>query len=461
MIYLRNPENTNLALEMQPHQWPFVLDMTTEELFGSGGWGSGKSYALLQKAGILMAWNPPGTKGIITLPTGPLLTKFIRNYFLPSFGELVLKFRRTELMAEMPEGREIYFLSAFEWQRIQLLTAAWAAGDEIGLWDEEAYTHIVGRVRDERATFPQKAFTGVYYYRRWLMDKFEKDAPNRKRYALKTTDNKRVRPGYVDSILASCPARQTKCYIEGEPVPEGDIVYPEFNRAVHVIPWSYQPFVRDQAGRNLQVEVGLTMDWGSINPHVIVVAHIPKGVQMPGGWYTERETSVVVDEFYPQGRPKGGVTVRHLCAIAQARRTKQAKPYPYSWVVADPEGNTPEATSGETEIMQAEKFLNLRILYLYGQRIKVGVQHVKLALEPLIGRPYLYFSQDLLDNTVEPKERSVIACMENYAYPKEDTEKARTTKEDNPEHDKIYSHGADTVRMHETYFHAVERLDGV
>ena len=130
------------------------------------------------------------------------------------------------------------------------------------------------------------------------------------------------------------------------------------------------------------------------------------------------------------------------------------QPYPIKWAVVDPAGKAVQSTSGESEINQARKYLGVPVLFLTGQRIKVGVQHVQLALDPVEGHPFLYFSKSLVDRAVDPVERSVINAMGGYSYPEAKDGKLI----DEPVHDDVFSHAADCVRYYVAYFHPVDRL---
>jgi len=455
-----NPFDPGKALGFCTYQRPLIMPEAKITL-GAGGWRSTKTVGALGFCANMIATNPgkPGapSTGLVILPTQKILNEFRDMLFRQAFAPLITHEDLGQGVIYLCNDTRVVFLSGFVPERIEWYTAAWAYCDEAGLLKETVLRRLQARISDKRCKNRRILFTGVPY-NGWLRREFDgKDDAQRKIIHLRTEDNPYLDDEYIQDLRAIVPARLAECYLHGQFVSDGDVVYPEFSRAIHIIPWTYQPFVTDRAGRRHHVDTGGVIDWSPRRPHVLVVAHIPPNVDLPGVGVTERETSVVVDELYPDGR-YNSITVRRLCsAIRQKHGKTTGKPYPLSWIVCDPAGASAQSTSGESEIMQAEKFLDLRILYKYGQRIKVGIQHVKLALEPLVGRPYLYFSSDLLKNVATPVERSVIAAMENYAYSAEKEGKL----DDEPDHDDVYSHAADDVRYHETYFHAVERLDGV
>jgi len=449
--YLRDPENPDARLTLQAHQCPFVLDMTAEEIFGSGGWGSGKSYALIQKIALLCSQNPPGTKGIVVLPTGPLLSKFIRNYFKPAFSEYIVKFNKTELVAEMPAGREIYFISAFEWERIQVITAAWAAGDEIGLWDEEAYLHIVGRVRDRRALFPQKAFTGVAYYHPWIVEKFAVDTDRCRRYRMRTTDNKMVLPGYTDSIIASCPAGQVDCYINGDFVQPGGTVYPEWSEDRHLIDWP----------ESRQFFTFAVYDWSPRTPHVLIFQLPDVSFMGPAGMVNKlrpghRGTAMVlVDELVLDG--SNPLTVERICMLTRERG------WPLAEFVCDPAGLSAEATSGIDQIRKAKEILGIHARYATDparRSVRNGIEHMRTLLDPAIDHiPRFYVSRKVHERAQSLpkhlKNRAFTAAIRIYSYPEN---KDRRPVSSDPVKDGISDHAMDCGRYGAVWYMPIARL---
>lgn len=291
----------------------------------------------------------------------------------------------------------------------------------------------------------------------WLSREFQgRNGEHRRVIHASTEQNKFNHPDYIANMKRACPARMQACYLQGQFIPDGDAVYPEFNRDIHVIPWKYTPEIRNAKDQWTSTEIGYVFDWSPRRPHVLWCQHVPPPVKMPGGWITNKEITVVVDEIYPDGKYTGGVPTVKLCHMAKSRKPRSSsRNYPCMWAVCDPAGKAVQSTSGESDIIQAERILGVNMLYLFGQRIRIGIQHVKLALEPLEGHPTLFFSDDLIKYAVEPKERSVIRSMEGYSY----AAQKGSILDDDPDHDDIFSHACDDIRYHQTYFFAEDRLN--
>lgn len=442
--YVRDPESGG-ALILQHHQAPFVCDCRTPIIYGAGGWGSGKSYALLAKIGVLLSYNRPGHRGAVVLPTGPLLSKFLRAQFVPSFTRLITDYSKTEQVITIAGKREIYFISAFEPERLELLTLAWVCGDEAGLWPHETMRQIVSRVRDPRARVRQVAFVGVPRYG-WLHEEFGAPLkPGRAIYRMKTSDNKRVPAEYIESLVAACPSRLRECYLDGEFVAPGGNVYPEFCD-VHIIAWD------DAAVR--PVKTVAAIDWSPRTPHVLIAQIVGDGVIPRVSKLSQQHAGaavVITDELVVDG--SNPITVERLAMMIRERGWRIDE------IVCDPAGGAAEATSGIDQIRIAQSVLGVRAIMprTPAQRnIRNGIDHVRALLDPAKdGTPRLYISQ-----RVEAKyrtlphhirNRSVVNAMRSYTYPDD-------IRSSDPVKDGVVDHAADCVRYLAVMYFPIARL---
>lgn len=450
---IRDPENTDAPLVLQPHQWAYASDIRPGIVYGAGGWGSGKSYALLVKIGLLLSYNPPGTRGAIVLPTGPLLSKFMRAQFMPAFRRLLSDFSKSEMVATIHGDREIFFISAFEPERMELLTLAWAVGDEAGLWPHETMRQMVSRVRDPRARYRQVSFVGVPRYG-WLHDEFcgvTDSSGDRRTYRLKTSDNAKAPPQYLDSLLSACPARMRKCYLEGEFVAPGGNVFPEYDEGKHIIAWD---------DSKPQAKTIAAIDWSPRTPHVLII-QIVQDSTIDGKSVTKLSPQhagaamVIADELVLDGSTP--LTVEKICMEIKSRGWKVAE------VICDPAGGAAEATSGIDQIRIAQAALGVRVLYstTRAQRdIRNGVEHVRALLEP--GKdsvPRLYISKSVLAKAQtlphHLRSRSVVNALRMYSYPQISDGKPVSNT---PVKDGITDHACDCVRYAAVWYFPVSRL---
>ncbi len=388
-------------------------------------------------------------------PTHQLMNEWLETALLPSFKPIMRHHDIGRRVIHLPGRRRLLYRSGHKPERLQLSNLASLYIDEPHLMPEMIFTNAVARARDARANI-RIGLTSLPKIG-WLSKQFQ-DQHNSERLIIHgtTEQNKHLHSDYVRNLRRACPARMEKCYLGGQFVPAGGSVYGyEWGEGErHIIPWKYEPWIRTASGQQIVSEVGVIIDWSPRRPHVLWVQKVPPGVVLPNGVITKEEVGIVVDEIYPIGEYRA-VTVRHLCEMIRRRCPQGSKhAYPIKWAVVDPAGKAVQSTSGESEITQAEKYLDIPILYLTGQRVKIGVQHVQLVLDPVEGHPRLFFSKSLVDRVTDPVERSVINSMAGYSYP--ETKDGRLP--DEPFHDDVFSHAADCVRYFVSYFYPVDRL---
>lgn len=432
-------------LLLQPHQAPFVCDCRTPIIYGAGGWGSGKSYALLAKIGVLASYNRPRHRGAVVLPTGPLLSKFLRAQFLPAFVRLITDYSKSERVVTLAGGREIYFISAFEPERLELLTLAWVCGDEAGLWPSETLRQVISRVRDSRARVRQVAFVGVPRYG-WLHSEFGSPLrPGRAVYRMRTVDNKRVPVGYIESLIEACPNRLRECYLDGEFVAPGGSVYPEYGER-HIIAWD------DAAVRPTKTVAAI--DWSPRTPHVLIAQIVGDGVIPRASKLSPQHAGaavVISDELVLDGSTP--ITTERLAMTIRERGWRIDE------IVCDPAGRAAEATSGVDQIRIAQSVLGVRVIMprTAAQRsVRNGIDHVRALLDPAKdGVPRLYISyrveQQYKALPHHIRNRSIVAAMRSYMYPDD-------VRSDEPIKDGISDHAVDCVRYLAVMYFPIARL---
>lgn len=456
--YLLDPADTTKRLEFQrlpdAPQFEFLTSSSFATLL-AGAWGSGKSTAGLGFLLMSAMQNPRGTSGMAIQPTFQLMNEWLETILLPAFAPLIRHHDIGRRVIYLPGTRRLIYRSGNHPERLQLSNLSYLYIDEPHLMSELVFLNAVARARDIRTVSLRIGLTSLPKIG-WLSRQFkDTDDAERRIIHVRTDQNKYLHPDYLRNLRRACPARMERCYLGGQFVPAGGSVYGyEFGGGErHVIPWNFEPWIRMANGRQVVPDCGVSIDWSPRRPHVLFWQRIPAGVLMPGGWITSTEVSICVDEIYPIGEYRA-ITVRHLCDMIRRRCPQDSdRPYPIKWAVVDPAGTAVEATSGDSEINQAEKFLGIPILYQTGRRVKAGVQHVQLALEPVEGHATLLFSKSLVDNVVDPVERSVISSVAGYSYPEATHGKAP----DEPIHDDVFSHACDAVRYYIDYYHPVDR----
>lgn len=405
----------------------------------------------------------PGCKGAIIEPTYALMRDFMRDKFIPAFKPYIIGESKRDNTLFLRNGISVLYLSGHDLRKLEQYELAWLLGDEAGLMKGDLFVRANARVNDPKAGHQRVGFVGTPKMG-WLSDTFEgRDDSQRRIIHAKTTDNLANTPEFIEGLYASCPRRLQDAYINGKFVPTGGVVYAEYDPTTHIIPWKHTDMVRLANGDVAKPVLNLAVDFSPRRPHVLWIQRVPKGAIMPGGWVTKREVSIVVDEVYPDGQFRA-VTIKRLSrGIRKRPRQDKMGPWVFSEIVCDPAGKKREATSGESEIIQLQKYLDVPVLFLHGERIRIGVQHVQLALDPMEGHPFLFFSDYLLHNpdptmgTGDPDEnasRSVLKSLEGYAY----EEGKHGKMPDEPYHDDMFSHSMDTVRYHVRFYYPEDRL---
>ncbi len=226
-----------------------------------GGWGAGKSTALLGFCEMSMADNP-GSLGIIVEPTHQMTRDFIEYKFRRAFREYITGESRQDNMIFLEGGRRVVYLSGKQIERLEQYEAAWLVGDEVGLMSRELLPRAVARVRDPRARRLRIGFAGTPHWG-WLADEFQgRDDQHRRMIHVSSLDNPHLPKEYIDGLYDSCPASMAEAYIHGHFVPPGGSVYPEFDEGRHALPWS-QP--------RPDLQTGVSIDWSARSPHVLFV----------------------------------------------------------------------------------------------------------------------------------------------------------------------------------------------
>ncbi len=369
---------------------------------------------------------------MVILPTNRLLNEFY-DLLIPAFTDVIVGESRNPSKRELyiAGNRTIKLISAHEPKRIEASTLAWAYADEAGLLSHKVFVRANARCRDPRAGSRRLGWTGVPIYG-WLKDEFDgRSDVHRSILRASTYGNEYLPEDYIDALEESCPARMRKCFLDGMFVPPGGSVYPEFDDR-HLVNFE---LTNKHALDNIQVY--LAVDFSPRTPACLWAAMLPAG-------YVERSISaaplkrdalVIVDELNPVGA-HSPVTIQHL---AQQIR---AKGLPYVNVIADPAGRAVQDTSGIDSVSMLQMELGTRIQHPPHslREIRTGINHVRLALDPARGAPYMYFARKLSANR-DP--RGIVNSMRALSYPEPRDGKPL---DDNPIKDGITDHQTDLVR---------------
>jgi hypothetical protein len=204
-------------------QKEYDIDLSTFLLLYAGGYGSGKSFALVMKHFKLHALNRPYPTGIFV----PSVPEYKRD-LLPMIHEILFQnnitnygYHQTDKIWKFPWSSAPCHVITCE-KRIKGPNLACASVNEPGLISEERVQEIIARVRVKKAPNPQINFAGTWegtsnWMYEWFVENIEK--PNRKVIQASTVLNQHnLREGYIDDLYANYDEQLAKAYVDGLPV---------------------------------------------------------------------------------------------------------------------------------------------------------------------------------------------------------------------------------------------------
>jgi len=223
-----------------PHQADFISDRTTGELALVGGFGSGKSRALVLRS-ILLAAEQPHCTGLVVAPTHRMAADVLVPVFHDVLTTLGLQYRgmKHPLPAfQLPQfGSQLIIRSGDAPDRLRGLSVAFASIDELDTITADHARTLWGivssRVREGRnptlctSTTPEGF---GFAYQNWI----EQDADHKQLIRAKTTDNPFLPPSYLEALRSIYPAEALEAYISGRFVAlNRGRVYPSFCRTLN------------------------------------------------------------------------------------------------------------------------------------------------------------------------------------------------------------------------------------
>jgi PBSX family phage terminase large subunit len=217
-----------------------------------GGIGSGKSFVGALKG---LSRAKPGTVGLVVAPTYPMLRDATLRSYRQLLGDDVGTFTKSDMILTVPGGGEILFRSADTPDRLRGPNIWWAHIDEAGLCPKETWDIVIGRLRADGKAGPCDVTT-TPKGRNWLF--YRKDEMTIFKAA--TKDNPYLSREFVTSLEHAYTGNFARQELYGEFVAFEGLVYPMFDRDVHV-----QVRRREEMSRHIFGE-----DEGYTNPSVLL-----------------------------------------------------------------------------------------------------------------------------------------------------------------------------------------------
>ena len=224
------PPQAWLDRPLLPAQRAFLALPNKYKLFG-GGIGSGKSYL-----GSLVALSNmrPGRDGLVVAPTYRMLSTVGQALILQHLNDndCSYSFLKSEERLSY-NGATTYFRSAERADLIRGLSVGWCWLDEGAMCGEALWRIILGRLRQ---LDPEAWITSTPQGFNWLYDYFVEAAnPEYGHIQSATRENTYLPPEYLQSLEANYSSSFHDQELLGAFTSESGLVYPEFDRSIHVV----------------------------------------------------------------------------------------------------------------------------------------------------------------------------------------------------------------------------------
>lgn len=229
-----------LAGTLLEDQVPFLADTSSQFPCLFGGYGSGKTHALVIKMFQLMDANP-GLPGGLLCPDKVMFNRDVYPIIVNMCAESGIDFKyrnsggKWEMYFPTTKSTVYIFHGMAKGLNIRGPNLAWFVINEITLLDHASYMAAVGRVRLPQAAMPQIAGSGTPEDFNWAYDNYvDKPIPGASVYYADSRKNIHTRKGYVDMLVGSYDEQGVEQYVKGRWVPVGGkaAIY-QFDRRIH------------------------------------------------------------------------------------------------------------------------------------------------------------------------------------------------------------------------------------
>lgn len=235
-----------------------------------GGIGSGKSYAGCVRAmlaGLGSIGNeriPTPNLGVVTAPTYRMLHDATLRTFREVAAPFIADYSKSDGIVTLLNGSEVLFRSADNPETLRGPNATWWHGDEAALYDSTVWRIMIGRLRQ----FGRQGYAWITTTpkgRNWIYQEFvQKTRDDYAIFRAKTRENVFLHADFVAGLQGAYTGDFAAQELDGEFVAFEGLIYPDFQREIHVTKRLPQEYVYTIGG----------VDWGYANPGAILVAGV-------------------------------------------------------------------------------------------------------------------------------------------------------------------------------------------
>lgn len=291
MLTTTMPKTIDLKYQAYGDQHKFVV---ARQNFAAlrGGIGSGKSVGGAIRA-VLAACGQVGGRpiqtpnlGVVTAPTYTMLRDASLRVFEEVAGDLLNDFNKQEMRATLINGSEVLFRSTEKPDRLRGPSIAWCWLDEAAYYSDKVFPIMVGRLR-QHSKLGHLWLTTTPKGRNWVYKEFvQNKRPNRVIFQLRSKDSPFLDPEIYEAWSETYVGDFAAQELEGEFITFEGLIYPEFDRRLHITTRIPQRFKTVIAG----------VDWGFTNPGVILVLGVDSDGRM---WliHEEYRRKTAIDEW--------------------------------------------------------------------------------------------------------------------------------------------------------------------
>jgi len=360
-----------------------------------GGYGCGKTYG--GAAAFLLLCLAEVGEALIVAPTGNMLA----NVTLPAFETVarpfIADFNKNEGWLKLVNGTKVGYCSADHPASLEgrNVRALWC--DEASLIKPDAWRVMSGRLR-VRSSKTQGIVTSTPVAGTWLQREFDGGTPGRAFVRATSFENPFNDPEWAQSQLSALSESDARAYVYGEWVSRTGLVFPEWDRKIHLI--DYKP-----------------------NPALPVYVGVDFGYRWSAAVFAQRQPDgriVVFDEDLPE------YTATEQWAWRLAGKLKGLNVGAF---YVDPAGAEFSSTAQLSGVLEVEAFQrglaaaglgNVVVDWIdpkdRGMRsVNTGVEQVRALLAPAVGPRRLYVAESLCDHH-QNSERGVVRGFDTWSW---------------------------------------------
>lgn len=417
--------------QISPSQRAF-LEADDWAVLMCGGFGSGKTTALILKILQLVGRNP-GVPGLIIGATfgalgANLVTELERICALTLPEQLRPRINRGSSPAiHFPCGAVAHLRSAENVKGYDGLSVGWLAGDEIRHWTKRAYDVAIARVRVKAAPFSQRAFASTPAMH-WMADEFNAGTEHRRTILAPTHENSHnLEAQYIDNLRLSYSRRMQRAVLDGEFTVLEGAVYEATDLS------SGSPWMTSEPIAPL------------LRTHRVVAGFDPGYRRSALVWAVEKSPTdwIIFDELMLDNTSAAGV----VNAISQRKVDGEKVPVDELWV--DPAADSTDEAVG-TDVLDVLRSIKsrsgpgfLRMLSGYFRGIEFGVDKTRVMLgDPASGIPIRIRFHERLRELERGRDRGVMRDLQAYSYPADQGRAMRS----HPHKDGKTDHACDALR---------------